>query len=134
MRKPCAILVLAAMLLGSAGARADDHLVPRGAAQAALSDAAAQRARDIAAVDATLASPRARQVAGKAGLDVDRIRGALPHLGEAELRDLSRRAAALEADPAAGYHADYSDEIGLLVFIALAGALALVLIEAAENN
>ena len=48
MRKPCAIIALAGMLVGSPIARADDHLVTQGTVDARLADAASQRARNLA--------------------------------------------------------------------------------------
>jgi hypothetical protein len=120
------------MLVAAVPARSDDHLVSQGAIAASISDAAALRARDLASVDQALASPRVRRAAARTGFDIGRLRGALPQLSDEELRDLGRRASALRSDPAAGHSNDYHDEIELLVFVALFGALVLVLLQAAR--
>src|SRR5258708_19976030 len=57
MRKPFAILTLISMLFAVPIARADDHLVTRGAVNQRLADAATERARNLASVDGVLASP-----------------------------------------------------------------------------
>ena len=137
MRKSRAILALAAMLpmlLGSGVARGDDHLVTRGAVGARLSDAASERTRNLASLDRALASTKAARAAKIVGVGIDQVRGSLPRLSDDELRDLSRRAAALESDPAAGhsYHGT-EDAVELLVFIAIIGAIALVALEAARS-
>lgn len=63
MRKPCAILTLISMLFSmpfaAPIARADDHLVARGAVNQRLADAATERARNLASLEGLLASPRA---------------------------------------------------------------------------
>ncbi len=70
MRNTCAILTLISMLFGPI-ARADDHLVPRGAVNQRLADAATERAHNLASVDGVLASPRAGKAAAIAGVDLE---------------------------------------------------------------
>jgi hypothetical protein len=131
MRKPCAILALAALPFGAPLARADDHLVSRGAAGERLTDAASERARNLASVEQSLGSVRMRQTAAQAGVDIGQVRQALPLMSDSDLRDLSRRAAALDSDPVAGD--DVHDDLRTLVFISVIGAMAIVLINAAED-
>jgi hypothetical protein len=78
------------------------HLVTPDVAQARLLDASAQRDRNLATVDALLASPAGSAAMKTVGVSEDRVRGALPTLSDAELQDLATRAAALQADPTAG--------------------------------
>jgi hypothetical protein len=133
MRKPCAILVLTAILFGSATARAADHVVLPGTLQAHLAGSAAERAHDIAVIEDALSSPKAKQAATMAGVDIDTVRGSLAQLSDSEARDLARRADALRSDPTAGHYGD-DDAIELLVVVALIGAIALVVIEIADDN
>ncbi len=131
MRKPCAILTLISMLFAVPIARADDHLVSRGAVDHRLAEATTERARNLASVEGVLRSPGASRVAAKAGVDLDRVRTSLPRLSDSDLRDLSRRAAALESDPVAGHYGDAEDA---LVFVIVIAAAALVLIAVAERT
>lgn len=133
MRKPCAILALTAMLFGSAGVHAEDHLVSRGVLGNSLTNAAAERARNLELLEGALASPRANRAAAMAGFDIDKVRGSLARLSDDEVRDLSRRAATLNSDPTAGHYGD-DDAVELLVVVALIGAIALVAIEVADNR
>jgi hypothetical protein len=130
MRKPCAILTLISMLLAVPVARADDHLVSSGAAQQKLTEAAAERANNLRAVEGVLGSIRASKVASAAGIDLGQVRASLPQLSNADLRDLSHRAAALKVDPAAGHYHDSEDA---LVFVIVVAAAALVLIAVADR-
>ena len=132
MRKPFAVLTLISMLFATVPiARADDHLVSRGAVNQRLADAATERARNLASVDGVLASPRASRVAARAGVDLNSVRASLPRLSDADLRDLSRRAAALRSDPVAGHYDEAEDA---LVFVILIAAAALVLIAVANHR
>ena len=130
MRNTCAILTLISMLFGAPIARADDHIVPRGAVNQRLADAATERARNLASVDGVLASPRAGKAAAIAGVDLSRVRTSLPRLSDADLRDLSQRAAALQSDPVAGHYGDAEDA---LVFVIVISAAALVLIAVLDH-
>ncbi len=130
MRKLCATLALVSMLFVAPIASADDHLVSRGTADQKLTDAAAERARNIATLDALLTSPGADKAAATAGLDVGRARKALPRLSDGDLSDLAQRAAALQSDPVAGYHDDVA---GALVLVMVFSAMALVLLAVADH-
>src|SRR5512143_1703538 len=130
MRKPCAILMLISMLFAVPIARADDHLVSREAVQARMAEANAERGRDLANVDGVLSSPSAKGAAAKAGVDLDHVRRSLPQLSDSDLRDLSRRAAALGSDPVAGH---YGEAEHALVFVIVIAAAALVVIAVADR-
>lgn len=111
--------------------RAEDHLVARGAVQQRLAEAASERAQNLASVQGVLASPRAPKVAAIAGVDLGRVRTSLPGLSDTDLRDLSRRAAALKSDPVAGHYRDSEDALVFVIFIS---AAALVLIAVADRT
>jgi pyruvate/2-oxoglutarate dehydrogenase complex dihydrolipoamide acyltransferase (E2) component len=130
MRKLTAILTLISILFAVPIARADDHLVSREAVNQRLADAASDRARNLARVDAVLASPRASKAAARAGVDLDRVRTSLPRLSDADLRDLSQRAAALKSDPVAGHYGEAEDA---LVFVIVLAAAALLIIAVADR-
>jgi hypothetical protein len=78
------------------------HLVTPDVAQARLLEASAERARNLARVDALLVSPEGGAALKTVGVSAERVRGALPTLSDAELQDLAARAAALDVDPTAG--------------------------------
>ena len=132
MWKPFIASLLAIMIVAAPIARADDHLVSRRDAATQLSEAAAQRAHNLATLDATLALPQAQQAAAVAGFNIGRLRAALPQLSDSDLRELSARASALGIDPAAGYHR-YGDAVEGLLFIALLAAVVLIVIDVAER-
>lgn len=128
MMKLSAVLAISGMLIATPIARAEDHLVSRSTVDARLADAAAERARDLTSLDETLASPGAARAAAKVGIDIGEVRRGLPLLSDADLRDLSLRAAALRSDPVAGYH----EETYFLVVVLLVAAIVLVLVQAAR--
>jgi hypothetical protein len=78
------------------------HLVTPDLAQARLAEAGAERERNLATVDAFLASPAGAAGLQAGGVTEARIRGTLPTLSDTELQDVAARAAALQADPVAG--------------------------------
>ena len=129
MRKPTAILALVSMLFAAPFVCADDHVVSRGAADRRLNDAVAERARNIASLDALLATPGADKTAALAGIDLGRARQALPGLNDADLSDLAQRAAALTADPVSGYH----DATDALIFVMVFAVAVLVILEVANR-
>jgi hypothetical protein len=115
MRRTLALVAVAATLLSCPAIEGSDHIAAPDAIQARLAEAAAQRAQDLAAVDAVLATPLARETAASVGADVATVRAAVPSLSDAELADLSARAAALQSDPVAGM----DRQMRLLLMIAL---------------
>jgi hypothetical protein len=96
-----AAAVLSAVQVGAAETPGT-HLVTPDVAQARLLEASAERARNLARVDALLVSPQGAAALETVGVSADRVRGALPTLSDAELQDLAARAAALDVDPTAG--------------------------------
>jgi hypothetical protein len=123
MRKSLAVLAAAAAILSlPAGyAAAGDHIVTPAAVQSRLSDAAAQRAQNLAAVQDVLSTPLAEEAAASVGADLDRVRTAAATLSDAELSDLAARASVLQSDPVSGA---MSRNTRLLVM----GALILIVI------
>ena len=81
-------------------------------------------------MEGVLGSARASTVASSVGIDLDSVRASLPLLSDADLRDLSHRAAALKSDPAAGHYHEAEDT---LVFVIVVAAAALVLIAFADR-
>lgn len=104
MRKSLAVLAASAAFLSLSGGPvvAGDHIVTPDAVQARLSEAASQRAQNVATVQAVLSMPGAREVAASVGADLGRVRAGVASLSDAELTDLAARASALQADPVAG--------------------------------
>ena len=115
MRRTLALVAVAATLLSCPAGYGADHIAAPGAIQERLAEAAAQRTADLAGVDAVLATPLAEETAAKMGTDIGRVRAAVPSLSDAELADLSARAAALQSDPVAGM----DRQMRLLLMIAL---------------
>jgi hypothetical protein len=99
-----AAAVLTAVQVGAEErlATTGNHLVTPDVAQARLAEASAERARNLATVDALLVSPQGSAALAAVGVSEARVRGALPTLSDAELKDLATRAAALQGDPMAG--------------------------------
>jgi hypothetical protein len=99
-------LVTALALCAGSGLRAEEHLVTREAVQSRLVEAADTRRADLAYL-----APR-----------VGPLQPVLHRLGAEELRDLARRAAALEADPrASGPHGALIALLVVLAVVLLAG-------------
>jgi hypothetical protein len=99
-----AAAVLFAVQVGAEGRLATQgtNLVTPDAAQARLQEAGAARERNMATVEAFLASPEGASGMSAVGVSEARVRGTLPTLSDAELQDVAARAAALQADPVAG--------------------------------
>lgn len=103
MRKSLVVLAAAAAILSlPAGYAAADHIATPDAVQSRLSEAATQRAQNVAAVQELLATPIAAQAAASVGADLARVRAGVAALSDAELSDLAARASALQSDPVAG--------------------------------
>jgi len=121
MRKRMTLLAAgAAIAAATAGpAAAADHLVSADDVHAQLVGAAAQRRQDVASVEGTLESPLARDAAASMGVDLGRLRAAVPALSDAELRGLAVRAAALQSDPVAGLDADIKQLLTIFLIVAI---------------
>lgn len=126
MRKSLALLAVAAALFTADRALAEDHLVTGASVQARLSEAAAERERDLTLVDRALSSPQASAAASALGTDIDRVRAAVPALSDQELRDVAARASALGTDPVAGL----DEDIRTLLIIFLIVAIVLIVLKA----
>jgi hypothetical protein len=126
MRTSLALAAAAALVSGNA--LAQDHLLSRDTAQARLAAAADERRHELAAVDRVLATPEAARAASSVGVDIAAVRAAAATLGDAELSDLSLRAAALESDPVAGLDHD----IKLLLEIFLIVAIVILVLRAID--
>jgi hypothetical protein len=123
MKTPVAALIALAVAAGPAWA--GEHLVGPEAARQQLLDAGAARSRDLAAVEAFVASPQGSAALARFGVDSSAVRGALPGLSDAELSDLAARTAALQADPVAGALSRQTIYIGA---IALAAIILIIII------
>jgi hypothetical protein len=104
MRKSLAVLAAAAAFLSlpAGHAAAGDHIASPDVVQARFSEAAAQRAQDIATVQEVLSTPIAVEAAASVGADLGRVRAGVSRLSDAELSDLAARASVLQGDPVAG--------------------------------
>ena len=126
MRTSLAVAAVMLAILSAPPAFTQDHLLSRDTAQARLAAAAAERRHALDAVDRLLATPEAGRAASSVGVDIAAVRATVPSLGDAELADLSARAAALEADPVAGLDHD----IKLLLEIFLIVAIVILVLRA----
>jgi hypothetical protein len=126
MRTSLALAAVAALVAGNAFAQ--DHLLSRDAARDRLAAAAQDRRQALDTVDRALATPEAAQAASSVGVDIAAVRAAVPALSDAELGDISARAAALESDPVAGLDHD----IKLLLEIFLIVAIVILVLRAID--
>jgi hypothetical protein len=114
-------LLAAATLLSADLGFAQEHLVRPDLVQQRLLDAASQRDRDLATVQAAFSSPEAARAAGVLGVSLVSVQSRLDALDDAELHELATRAAALDSDPVAGAVTRRQLWIGLI-------ALAIILL------
>jgi len=128
MRTSLAPVTAVAVILSAAPAFAQDHLLTRETAEARLAAAAEERRQELAAVDRVLATAEAERAASSVGVDIAAVRAAVPALSDAELADVSVRAAALESDPVAGLDHD----IKLLLEIFLIVAIVILVLRAID--
>ena len=126
MRTRLALATVAALLAGNAFAQ--DHLLSRDAARDRLAAATQDRRQALDTVDRALATPDAARAASSVGVDIAAVRAAVPALSDAELADISARAAALESDPVAGLDHD----IKLLLEIFLIVAIVILVLRAID--
>jgi hypothetical protein len=119
MKTPLAAIAVLAALCTPAWAQ--EHVVGTEAARQQLLDSTAARARDLAAVDAFVKSPQGTAALAQLGFDASAVQGRLAGLSDSELGDLAARAAALQADPAAGALSKQAIWIGVI-------ALAVIII------
>jgi len=129
-RTLAAALSLAVSQVAAPAAQASEHLVDsQGMAQRLLENA---RTRDerIALFGRALAQPEVRREARAHGVSADKLSRALPHLSDAELADLSARAANVK-DVTAGHHSN--DGVVILGIVLLAVGVG-VLIAASYDD
>jgi len=115
------------LLLAGPSALPQDHIVGVDREQAVVAARTSARDHDLALLTVLLSTDEAARAAAQAGTDVGRVRGALPSLSDAELRDLASRASRLSADPRAGLSHDVEEL--LIIFIVV--GLVIILIKAA---
>ncbi len=109
----------------------DGHLVGMPLVAERLAAKAAEREAQVRSIEEALALPAAQSQARALGVDVDKLRSAVPHLTDAELADLGKRAANVQ-DLAAGHHHD--DGLVIAAVVILIVALVVLLAVAAGNN
>lgn len=120
MRTACRLLMTSVLLATGGGvAFAGDHVASSDVVQGRLLAASGARARDLAQVDAILASPQAERGAAALGVDVARVRAATATLSDAELRDLATRASALDRDPRSGLSHDVDELLVIFLIVAI---------------
>jgi len=129
MRKSLAVLAVLVAVLAAGAVSAADHLVTAQAAQARLSEAEAARQHDLAVIGGALATPEAAAAARAVGANLEDLRGATAALSDADLRDLARRSAALQADPVAGVS---DNDIRWMLYIFLIVAIVILVIKAVD--
>ena len=113
------LALAAALLLGASFASAEDHLVAKEVAGARLAQAAAEQAWDRALIGEALASDAAGRTAARLGYDIRDVRAAALTLSDAEARDLTLRARALQRDPAAGLTSDVNQLLVIFLIVAI---------------
>jgi len=117
-RTLAAALALAVSQIGLPAVQAAEHLVDSRQLAERLLEKAKTRDERIALFQTALARPEVRRQARVTGVSVDRLSRALPHLSDAELADLSARAARAK-DVTAGHSTnDGIVIIGLLLLLA----------------
>jgi hypothetical protein len=112
---------------------AEGHLVPASQVASRLADRAAERLQQEQAVQAVLDGDVARTQAAAMGLSLGKLRAAVPHLSDAELADISARAARVK-DIAAGHHHHDDDGLIIVAVILLLVGLALLIALASDNH
>jgi hypothetical protein len=111
-------------------AASSSHVVDPSQVVNRLLDHAKSREEKVRLFQAALATPQAQQQAKALGLSAEKLRASVPHLTDAELADLTTRAARAK-DVAAGH----SDEDALVILgIVLLVAGLVVLVAVAGND
>jgi hypothetical protein len=129
MRKSVAAAAIVLALVAADRAQAGEHLVTTETARARIVEAEAARQGDLAVVGRALSSPEAESAARAVGADLDAVRQSASLLSDAELRDLAGRAAALQADPAAGVS---DNDLRWALYIFLIVAIVILVIKAVD--
>lgn len=116
-------IVISQVAAPAAHAAAPSHVVDPQQVAARLGERAAEREAQLHLVRDVLATAEAQKQARVMGLSADKMRGAVAHLSDSELRDLSQRAAQVK-DLAAGHHGD--DGLVILAVILLVAGVAIL--------
>jgi hypothetical protein len=125
-RTLAAALSLAVSQVSLPPALAGEHLVDSGTLARRLLESARTRQEQVALFQKALAEPEVRQRARSMGVSADKIARAIPHLTDAELADLSARAANVK-DVRAGHSSnDGMAIIGLMLLLAAVVVLVAV--------
>jgi hypothetical protein len=107
----------------------DGHLVRTPLVAERLAAKAAERDAQVRLVEDALSTPVAQSQARALGVNLDRVKSAVPHLSDSELADLSQRATNVK-DLAAGHrHGD-----GLVIAAVVLLIVALVVVVAAAGG
>jgi hypothetical protein len=94
--------VLAILLSCQGLASADEHIAPVTEIEARLAAAGSQRQADIVALQGLLDTSEGRRACDATRIPCAELKQQVPLLDDQELRDLSRRASIVNADPVAG--------------------------------
>jgi hypothetical protein len=125
-RTLAAALSLAVSQVSLPAALAGEHLVDSGTLARRLLESARTRQEQVALFQKALGQPEVRQRALSMGVSADKIARAIPHLTDAELADLSARAANVK-DVSAGHSSnDGMAIIGLMLLLAAVVVLVAV--------
>ena len=119
MRSKITLFLVLALMAVPFQANAAQHVVSADEVQQALLKAQAQRQTDEAAVTAALSKPEAREIAGRMGVDPDRVTAGIATLSDEELQDLAQRQAALSTDPVAGSLTSRNTLLTILIAVAI---------------
>jgi len=127
-----ALSQIAAPLAQAADAAAPAaHLLKPDQVTARLAERAAERQAQVALVQDVLGGSEARKQAGAMGVDIEKLRSAVPHLSDSELKDLSQRATQVK-DVAAGHHTD--DSLLILALVMLIAAIVILIVVAEDHG
>ena len=100
--RACSPWIIAAVLLTSSSAWADQHVVAPSAMRQAIADRKASEASDRDAVLKALRHPDARDLAARLGLNLQRAEGAVKLMTGDQLAQLAKSARAADPDLAGG--------------------------------
>lgn len=130
-RTLAAALSLAVSQAAVPAAQAAEHLVDSQGIAARLLENARTRDERLALFQNALAQPEVRREARARGVSADKLGKALPHLSDAELADLSARAANVK-DVTAGHGSN--DGVVILGLVLLLVGVAVLIAAAYDDN
>jgi hypothetical protein len=109
---------------------ATEHLVDKGAVVDRLLDNAKTRQDKIDLLQKALSRPEVERQAKLMNLDASRLRAAVPHLSDQELKDVTQRVHNAR-DIAAGYYRDNDDLVALGIILLIVAVAVLIV---ADNH